>query len=114
MSEESAADGFCEVVVTAADAEWLAGFVRRLVEDRLAAAGHLFPIRSIYSWRDVLHDTAETRAALHTRASLVPAIVARAGAEHPYEVPCVVSLPFTGSDPAYLSWIADSTDRPVR
>ena len=27
----------CEVVVTAADADWLAGFTRTLVEERLAA-----------------------------------------------------------------------------
>ena len=31
----------CEVVVTAGDAGWLAGFTRTLVEERLAACGHV-------------------------------------------------------------------------
>ena len=104
-------DEFCEVVITAPDAEWLAAFVRRLVEDRLCAAGHLFPMQTLYRWEGVLHDETETRAALHTRTSLVSAIIARAEAEHPYEVPGIVALPILSSSPSYLAWIADETGR---
>jgi periplasmic divalent cation tolerance protein len=101
---------FCEVVVTAADADWLAGFTRTLVEERLAACGHgISPIRSIYRWDGVVHDEAEARVALHTRSSLVPAITARANELHPYEVPCVIALPLVGGNPAYLRWIATET-----
>jgi periplasmic divalent cation tolerance protein len=49
---------------------------------------------------------------LHTRVSLVPAIAARADAEHPYDLPCVIALPIRDGNPAYLSWILDSTERP--
>lgn len=101
---------FCEVVVTAADAEWLAGFTRGLVEDRLAACGHLSaPIRSVYRWQGAVHDEPEARVALHTRRSLVPAIVARAQREHDYDVPCVLALPVTGGNPEYLAWVAAET-----
>jgi len=103
----------CEVVVTAADPEWLAGFTRRLVEDRLAACGHQIPaIRSIYRWEGAVHDDPEARVALHTRASLVARIVARADAEHPYDVPCVIALPVRDGNPAYLAWILESTEEP--
>ena len=65
----------CEVVITAADADWLAGFTRALVEDRLAACGHvLAPIRSLYRWDGVVHDDPEARVGLHTRRSLVSAV----------------------------------------
>ena len=38
----------CEVVITAGDAEWLAGFTRALVADRLAACGQqIAAIRSV-------------------------------------------------------------------
>ena len=78
---------FCEVVVTAEDAGWLAGFTRTLVEERLAACGHVIgEIRSVYRWDGAIHDEREARVALHTRRSLVPAIVARAGELHPYDV----------------------------
>jgi periplasmic divalent cation tolerance protein len=101
---------FCEVVVTAADADWLAGFTRTLVEERLAACGHnLAAIHSIYRWDDAVHDEAEARVALHTRRSLVPAIVARADELHPYDVPCVIALPLVGGNPAYLEWIGTET-----
>ena len=101
---------FCEVVVTADDADWLAGFARTLVEERLAACGHLVqPVRSIYRWDGAVQDETEARVALHTRRGLVDAIVARTRELHPYEVPCVIALPLVGGNPAYLEWIATET-----
>jgi periplasmic divalent cation tolerance protein len=101
----------CEVVITAPDAEWLAHFTRRLVDDGLCASGHsVTPVRSIYRWRDTVHDTQETRVALHTRQDLLPAITERVRAEHPYETPCVVALPIIGGNDAYIQWILDETE----
>jgi periplasmic divalent cation tolerance protein len=101
---------FCEVVVTAADADWLADFTRTLVQERLAACGHVLPaIRSVYRWEGAVHDESEARVGLHTRRSLVPAVVARTAELHPYEVPCVIALPLGGGNPAYLEWIAAET-----
>ena len=104
---------FCEVVITADSADWLADYTRRLVEDRLAACGHnLAPIRSVYRWEGAVQDDAEARVALHTRASLVPAIIERTNAEHPYDVPCVIALPIEQGNPDYLDWITASTREP--
>ncbi|MCF6508745.1 divalent-cation tolerance protein CutA [Blastococcus sp. MG754426] len=104
---------FCEVVVTAADADWLAGCTRTLVEERLAACGqHVAPIRSVYRWQGAVHDEPEARVALHTRRDLVPLVVARTRELHPYEVPCVIALPLVGGNPDYLRWIDEETRRP--
>lgn len=44
-----------EIVVTAESADWLAGFTRSLVEDRLVACGHIItPIRAIYRWEGTI------------------------------------------------------------
>jgi periplasmic divalent cation tolerance protein len=103
----------CEVVITAADADWLAGFTRTLVEERLAACGHLLtPIRSVYRWEGAVHDAPEARVGLHTRRSLVPAIVARTADGHPYDVPCVIALPVVDGNPDYLMWIRAETRAP--
>src|SRR4051812_23148319 len=103
----------CEVVVTAADADWLAGFTRTLVEERLAACGHVLgAVRSIYRWDGAVQDEAEARVGLHTRRSLVPAVVARTRELHAYDVPCVIALPLVGGDPAYLRWIVTETREP--
>lgn len=103
-----------EVVVTAPDVNWLVAFTRRLVEDRLVACGHhVAPIRSIYRWQGAIEDQPEARVALHTRASLVDAVTKRTNAEHPYEVPCVIALPITAGNPAYLEWIVTETREPT-
>ena len=103
----------CEVVVTAADSDWLAGFTRTLVEERLAACGHVIgPIRSVYRWQGAVHDEPEARVALHTRRSLVPAVVARTAELHPYDIPCVIALSLKDGNPEYLRWIVDETREP--
>ena len=104
----------CEVVVTAADADWLADFTRTLVEERLVACGHVLErVRSVYRWDGAVHDEPEARVGLHTRRSLVPAIVARTNELHPYDVPCVIALPLVAGNPAYLRWIVEETRDPA-
>ena len=100
----------CEVIITADDESWLINFTKAVVEDRLAACGqHIAPIRSIYRWDGGIHDDREVRVALHTRASLVEAIVERANREHPYQVPCVLALPVQTGNPNYLAWVIQET-----
>jgi periplasmic divalent cation tolerance protein len=59
-----------------------------------------------------VHDEGEARVALHTRRSLVDAVVARTRQLHPYDVPCVIALPLAGGNPAYLEWLAAETREP--
>ncbi|MEV7228944.1 divalent-cation tolerance protein CutA [Polymorphospora sp. NPDC051019] len=100
----------CEVVITGPSAEWLATFTKHLVDERLAACGHhVESIRSIYRWRGEVHDEREARVALHTRSALVRKIVEEAGAQHPYDVPCVIALPIASGNPEYIRWILDET-----
>jgi periplasmic divalent cation tolerance protein len=99
-----------EVVVTAEDPRWLADWTRSLVEDRLVACGHnLSSIRAIYRWDGEVHDDPQARVALHTRAELVPEIVARANKDHADDVPCVIALPISDGHPEYLKWVHDET-----
>lgn len=114
MTEPNVEELECvEVVITAESAEWLAGFTRSLVEDHLVACGHqIAPIRAVYHWDGATHDETQVRVALHTRASLVPAIVARTDQEHADDVPCVIALPVAAGNPDYLQWVYDETAAP--
>jgi periplasmic divalent cation tolerance protein len=99
-----------DVTVTAADEDWLAEFTRRLVADRLAACGNIVPrVRSIYSWDGELEDDSEALVILHTRKSLVPAVIQRAREEHPYDVPQVIALPVAAANPDYVDWLLGAT-----
>jgi periplasmic divalent cation tolerance protein len=104
----------CEVVITAPDSDWLATFVHDLVGQRLCAAGHIVnPIRAIYRWQGEVEDRPEARVSLHTRLSLVPAIIDQTNEKHPYLVPCVIAAPIAIANPAYRQWILDETqDQP--
>jgi periplasmic divalent cation tolerance protein len=103
-------EDICQVIITAPSPNWLADFVRGLVEDRLCASGHnIAEIRSIYRWHGSIEDRPEAHVALHTRTALVPTIIARTNLLHPYEVPCVVALPIGPANPSYRQWILDET-----
>jgi periplasmic divalent cation tolerance protein len=106
-------DELCEVVITAPDADWLADFTLRLVEDHLAASAHNpVPGRSFYRWHGELIDRTEARATVRTRSSLVPKIVDRLNKEHPYEIPGVIARPIVSSSPAYAAWLLAETKGP--
>jgi periplasmic divalent cation tolerance protein len=99
-----------DVTITASNVEWLAEFTRGLVRDRLAACGNIIPgIRSIYAWQGGIEDDTETLVVLHTRRSLVPAIIERAKAEHDYDTPQVIAVPVVEAHPGYAQWVLDST-----
>jgi periplasmic divalent cation tolerance protein len=101
----------CEIVVTGPDMAQLVDFTRRLLDDRLVACGqHITSVRSLYRWNDAIQDDHEARVALHTRRSLVDEIVARAGRDHPYDVPCVLALPVVAANPAYVTWVLAETE----
>ncbi|MGC8464201.1 MAG: divalent-cation tolerance protein CutA [Acidimicrobiales bacterium] len=103
----------CEVVITADDPEWLTGFTRSLVEDRLVACGQVVTsVRSTYRWEGAVEQATEARVALHTRVELVAAIVERVTRSHPYDVPCVLALPILGGNPDYLAWVERETREP--
>jgi periplasmic divalent cation tolerance protein len=99
-----------EVVITAPDPDWLLGIMRRLVTEGLCASGHAFsPVRSVYRWRGEVVERTEGRVSLHTRTELVPVIVERVKAAHPYEVPGISARPIIGGNPDYLQWMHDET-----
>jgi periplasmic divalent cation tolerance protein len=99
-----------DVSITAQDADWLAGFTRSIVDDRLAACGNIIPsIRSIYRWEGAIEEDNEALVVLHTRQSLVPAIIERANRDHPYDTPQVLAVPVIDANPAYRDWVLEST-----
>jgi periplasmic divalent cation tolerance protein len=110
----SVTEAICEVIVTADDAEWLLNFSRQLIEDRLAACGqHIGGVQSVYRWDGDIQQDTETRVALHTRESSVPAILDRIKEQHPYDVPCVLALPVSYGNPDYIDWVLAETEVPA-
>lgn len=106
MSEEARL-----VYITAPNHDEALKLAQTLVGERLAACANVLgPITSVYWWDGTLNQDAEVGLVLKTRADLVEALTARVRALHSYDCPCVVALPITGGNPAFLQWIAAETE----
>ena len=100
-----------DITVTAPNADWLTALTRQLVEQRLVACGNVIPgVRSTYRWSGKIEQAMEAVVLFHTRAALVPQVIAAVEAQHPYDTPQIVALPVLAVSHAYHQWVLDSTE----
>ena len=79
-----------------------------LVEEHLAACVNIIDgIHSIYRWEGNLTQDAETVLIAKTVQEKVAALTERVTALHSYDCPCIVALPVTGGNDAFLNWVAE-------
>ncbi|GAA0569810.1 divalent-cation tolerance protein CutA [Caenispirillum bisanense] len=99
--------------MTAASHDEATRIGRVLVEERLAACVNvLAPMTSLYWWNDAVQQEQEVPFLAKTRQDLAEAVIARVKALHSYDCPCIVVLPVTGGNPAFLQWIDEQTAKP--
>ena len=80
--------------------------VRGLLDERLVACGSVLPgAVSLYRWKGEVHRDGEAVVILKTVRRLVPQVLERAGALHPYEVPELLVQEVADGAPAYLEWV---------
>ena len=98
----------------AATADRIAG---TLVAERLAACvGVMQGLRSVYRWHGAVEHADEVQLQIKTRSECLPALTARIGELHPYELPEVIAVEAAGGLAPYLAWVAEQTredDRPA-
>ena len=76
------------------------------LEARLAACVQLFPIQSLYVWKDELREDAEIALHLKIRSEDFPALQALIHRLHDYETPEILRIDIAEGDPAYMDWMA--------
>ncbi len=101
---------FIFVYITASDESEAKRIASALLEERLIACANIYPIRSLYRWKGALEDDAEVAMLVKTRRKHLETIITRVNSLHSYEVPCIVSIPMGGGNPAFLDWIRNETD----
>ena len=82
-----------------------------LLEERLVACVNLFsggPV-SLYEWKGQREETNEVLLLAKTTELRFDELVQRVRGLHSYEVPCIVGLPITHGDPAFLEWVEQQT-----
>ena len=82
--------------------------VRSLLDERLVACGNVLPgAVSLYRWQGEVHRDNEAVVILKTLRRLVPRVLERAQALHPYEVPELLVQEVVDGNPAYLQWVQE-------
>lgn len=98
------------VYITASDGAEAVRIGRALVEERLAACANVLNnMTSIYRWRGEICEDSEAVLIAKTTDDKVAALTERVKGLHSYDCPCVVALPVTGGNGAFLDWIEEQT-----
>ncbi len=98
------------VLVTAPSRDEAVAIARSLVEAKLAACVNIFPVRSIYTWKEELCADDEWQLVIKTDLAKFDVLEAKVREVHSYEVPEVVALPIVSGSPPYLQWMSEQVN----
>lgn len=98
------------IYVTTASHDEAVRIAHAVVGERLAACANVMaPMTSVFRWEGAIQEESEVPLILKTEESLVGRLTERVKQLHSYQCPCVVALPVTGGNPAFLDWIVEET-----
>jgi periplasmic divalent cation tolerance protein len=74
---------------------------------RLAACVNILDnMNSFYMWQGEVQDDTEVVIIAKTTEDRVPALIEKVTALHSYDCPCIVAIPVSGGNQAFLDWVA--------
>lgn len=83
---------------------------RALLEERLVACANIFqPHQSMYWWEGEIQNEREVAVIYKTRRDLFEPVEAKVKELHPYDVPCIVSLPVEKGAQDFVNWMREQT-----
>lgn len=95
--------------VTVPDVETARRIEDTLLSEGLIACSNRWPgMESKYHWQGKIETAREEVLILKTTRERVERARARIETLHPYQVPCILSLPVSGGNGAYLDWLRGS------
>lgn len=82
-----------------------------LVEEHIAAGVNILDgIKSIYRWKDTVHNESETILLAKTKRSLGQALIKKVKMLHSYECPCIVEIPVLSGNNDFINWVCSETE----
>ena len=96
------------IYITAGSKDEAKQIGKALINAGLAACVNIIEnMTSMYTWDGKLQDDKETILIAKTTKERVPDLIEKVKSLHSYDCPCIVSLPVSDGNPAFLKWIAD-------
>ncbi len=97
------------VYITCKDQKEARLIASHLLEKRLIACANIFPTASMYRWQGKIKEEPETAMLCKARKESFESIKEEVRQLHSYEIPCIVALPWHGSDEGYKKWVEEQT-----
>jgi len=81
---------------------------RAIIEKRLAACVNIFPVHSIFRWKESIEESDEQLLVIKTSSTLFKKASECIKNLHSYEVPEIISIEMKQGSRPYLKWLKDS------
>ncbi|MBC8392599.1 MAG: divalent-cation tolerance protein CutA [Deltaproteobacteria bacterium] len=97
------------VYITAGSTDEARTIGKSLVNTNLAACVNIIGnMNSLYMWGGEIQDDQEVVLIAKTREDRVQELIEKVKSLHSYDCPCIVSLPVSNGNQAFLDWIRES------
>ena len=98
------------IYITAGSKDEAKKIGRELISRRLAACVNIIDnMVSMFWWDDEIQEDKEVILIAKTKESRVTELIETVKSVHSYDCPCIVSLPISDGNGAFLDWIAQQT-----
>jgi len=98
------------IYITAGNMDEAKKIGRELISRRLAACVNIIDnMVSMFWWKNEIQEDKEVILIAKTKASRVTELIETVKSVHSYDCPCIVSLPISDGNGAFLDWIAQQT-----
>jgi periplasmic divalent cation tolerance protein len=95
--------------VTCPDTETAKKISMALLQEGLIACANILPgMESLYWWEGKIDSAKEVVLILKSAAVQSSRIIARVESLHPYNTPCILTLPIEKGSEAYIRWLKGS------
>lgn len=95
--------------VTCPDTEVARKISLALLQEGLVACANIIPgMESMYWWQGQISASRETVLILKSISSQAERIITRVESLHPYDTPCILSLPVEKGSQDYVRWLKGS------
>lgn len=89
------------------DKETAVNITKSLLERQLIACANIYPIDSVYHWKNEIVEEQEWVAILKSPAHLKEQLIGAIKDIHPYDVPCIVHWSANANE-EYVNWVKES------
>lgn len=80
-----------------------------LLQDKLVACINMWPITSLYTWKEKFEKISEIAMLLKTTAECHDLVYKRLKELHTYECPAIITIDVSKTDPNFMQWVQTQT-----